>query len=170
MRLLFVLDSSLTASISIHAPAKGATELIKVLDAWWYDFNPRTREGCDGLIDARLRFLMSFQSTHPRRVRPIGLQAKCYQLSISIHAPAKGATRFICWVSKKWKEFQSTHPRRVRPLWEWRLITRKLISIHAPAKGATTFAESTEKTILRFQSTHPRRVRLPKKLLTVGIS
>ena len=54
-------------------------------------FNPRTREGCD---EPSARVL--------------------YQLKVSIHAPARGATTplqrtiFPAW-------FQSTHPRGVRP-------------------------------------------------------
>ena len=56
--------------ISIHAPVKGATRLhdYKVEIVW--DFNPRTREGCDDIT-----VLKSF-----------------YVIFISIHAPVKGAT------------------------------------------------------------------------------
>ena len=55
-----------------------------------------------------------FQSTLPRRERPRDDLRKVYEIGISIHAPAKGAT-----------------PKRTRVMW------RVLISIHAPAKGAT---------------------------------
>ena len=103
----------LTAQISIHAPAKGAT-----LTAWWTgsqtifqstlprrerqkkmrltswetDFNPRSREGSD-------------------RVTALESAPK---VTISIHAPAKGATA-----------------KAVND------INNSTISIHAPAKGAT---------------------------------
>ena len=33
--------------ISIHAPAKGATQDLQGNQDTWHDFNPRTREGCD---------------------------------------------------------------------------------------------------------------------------
>ena len=35
--------------ISIHAPVKGATIYIASFKSRYKDFNPRTREGCDGL-------------------------------------------------------------------------------------------------------------------------
>ena len=77
--------------ISIHAPARGAT-LQNLLSAYTQnDFNPRSREGSD----------------------PIGSEKKS-QIPISIHAPARGATA-------------STLPGF--------LFYR--ISIHAPARGAT---------------------------------
>ena len=56
---------------------------------------------------------------------------------ISIHAPAKGATKTAKGTLDRRKIFQSTLPRRERlynPKWE--NATMK-ISIHAPAKGAT---------------------------------
>ena len=79
--------------ISIHAPAKGATTITRRGPKDSYDFNPRTREGCD---------------RYGRELR--GKYSK-----ISIHAPAKGATR-----RKPWG------------------LTDESISIHAPAKGATS--------------------------------
>ena len=56
--------------ISIHAPVKGATGPINRMVKRFYDFNPRTREGCDAPVFAD------------------GRQA----FDISIHAPVKGAT------------------------------------------------------------------------------
>jgi len=61
--------ASVEAVISIHAPAKGATQGNTNSFITKADFNPRTREGCDAVP---LRFLSAFE--------------------ISIHAPAKGAT------------------------------------------------------------------------------
>ena len=56
--------------ISIHAPVKGATDHVRRHGPPDRDFNPRTREGCDGadLVD-------NGRQDH-----------------ISIHAPVKGAT------------------------------------------------------------------------------
>ena len=75
-------------------------------------FNPRTREGCD---------------------EHYGTHWELWQ--VSIHAPARGATRSIgrCWTEAR---FQSTHPRGVRQ------------------EGRHLFPER-----LWFQSTHPRGVR-----------
>ena len=99
--------------ISIHTPAKGATVYgLKSSRSIW-NFNPHTREGCDG----------------------IGcINNLC--LFISIHTPAKGATVILpapriilSYFNPHTREgcdflvyahydilclFQSTHPRRVR--------------------------------------------------------
>ncbi len=56
--------------ISIHAPAKGATNNMEEKDNGKNYFNPRSREGSD----------QAYQSDFA-------------DLIISIHAPAKGATR-----------------------------------------------------------------------------
>ena len=76
--------------ISIHAPARGATAQRTHYAQTSYDFNPRTREGCD------------------RQHRDSAVQSL-----ISIHAPARGAT---CDVDATLSTlaFQSTHPRGVR--------------------------------------------------------
>ena len=58
--------------ISIHAPVKGATVLLRVLLVSLAYFNPRTREGCD--------------------TQAFGLPNGI--IIISIHAPVKGATAF----------------------------------------------------------------------------
>ena len=56
-------------------------------------FNPRTRVGCDTPSwYARSVFLM-FQSTHPRGVRRLKLNAAEIKSLVSIHAPAWGATQ-----------------------------------------------------------------------------
>ena len=57
-------------TISIHAPVKGATSLRAVCRWLLVNFNPRTREGCDG---------------------GNGHYWDAHSL-ISIHAPVKGAT------------------------------------------------------------------------------
>jgi len=124
-------------AISIHTPAKGATQKEFLLI---YEF--------------------LFQSTHPRRVRlhePGFLQCR---RQISIHTPAKGATLSIFRSFAPSSKFQSTHPRRVRRLGCLRSSSMSLnfnphtregcdfpkkpdyrrenfISIHTPAKGAT---------------------------------
>ena len=123
-----------------------------------FDFNPRTREGCDDYCRKESKWLIQFQSTHPRRVRLdlkfssksqefISIHApakgatkkqvdKHNSVIISIHAPAKGATTFP-HVFGSSTLFQSTHPRRVRRMLHGLLANQSFISIHAPAKGAT---------------------------------
>ena len=78
------------------------------------DFNPRSREGSDAIGEEVIGVDYKFQSTLPRRERQYRLVSALCKLSISIHAPAKGAT--MC------KLTDTFVPE---------------ISIHAPAKGAT---------------------------------
>ena len=80
--------------VSIHAPAKGATSRARRTRTSRPGFNPRTREGCDAWLamDGMSGFL--FQSTHPRRVRPLHGVSLRLPRGVSIHAPAKGATMF----------------------------------------------------------------------------
>ncbi len=81
--------------ISIHAPAKGATmagsfkaseEIISI---------HAPAKGATHCGDGRGKYGITFQSTHPRRVRQRPLHLKKNPLRISIHAPAKGATAFF---------------------------------------------------------------------------
>ena len=130
---------------------------------WWRrcrcSFNPRTRVGCDTSSQTTDVSQDTFQSTHPRGVRP----ARAFDVEqmepVSIHAPAWGATtstattacgrdgfnprtRVGCdcdMVSSVafFRLFQSTHPRGVRRShWRW-IRTARSVSIHAPAWGAT---------------------------------
>ena len=129
-----VYDDSI---ISIHAPAKGATIYGKWGRVDLADFNPRSREGSDCPLDG------------PTLVG-----------QISIHAPAKGATSTVPDDYPQYCVFQSTLPRRERQISicshqpfqhfnprsregsdgnaDIRGSNRRNISIHAPAKGATT--------------------------------
>ena len=107
----FVYD--IPHEVSIHAPTKGATPVRRPCASRPEGFNPRTHEGCDGAVELEVsvkqvsihaptkgatwfsaygRQVLSFQSTHPRRVR-------------------------LRWPSGQmiFGQFQSTHPRRVRP-------------------------------------------------------
>jgi len=121
--------------VSIHAPARGATDLctnktLKMLfqsthpqgvrrddcRLWGAgeSFNPRTRKGCDFLYGnnnkTKLCFnprtrkgcdppqllivagMQKFQSTHPQGVRLYDVCGIFGIQSVSIHAPARGAT------------------------------------------------------------------------------
>ena len=63
------------------------------------------------------------------------------RLTISIHAPARGATMVDKNGKRIW-EFQSTLPRGERRRRQKRLWTFWTISIHAPARGATRQANT----------------------------
>ncbi len=87
-------EDSYCLLISIHAPAKGATSGRRVLETITTDFNPRSREGSDEFKCKHCGIVTVFQSTLPRRERPLISTAMARApLPISIHAPAKGATR-----------------------------------------------------------------------------
>ena len=109
-----IVRSSPSAVISIHAPAKGATCISAVTIPTSNDFNPRSREGSDLRLVRKCRFTYRFQSTLPRRERRPISSGDQTPYCISIHAPAKGATKNNSWKCRYWG-----------------------ISIHAPAKGAT---------------------------------
>ena len=98
-------------------------------------FNPRSREGSDSTSE------------------------RCICLgSVSIHAPAKGATMFSCQCVLF--NFVSIHaPAKGATVSVEYLINGKEVSIHAPAKGATKMGNGSMYHV-EFQSTLPRRERL----------
>ena len=99
--------------ISIHAPARGATSTVNSNSTAFSNFNPRSREGSDDYDTVNFWQARDF---NPRSREG----SDAYELSqptgynISIHAPARGAT-----------------------LIGVRRANDKRISIHAPARGAT---------------------------------
>ena len=153
-------------AVSIHAPAKGATGRSRssCRRTWSFNpraregrdprnashargktgFNPRAREGRDSLVSSPLAPFTGFQSTRPRRARPQSSGHSISQFTVSIHAPAKGATTL-------------THS----------IPLHSVVSIHAPAKGATAGAYATDSSST-FQSTRPRRARRLAPALVEG--
>ena len=159
---------------------RGATSQITHTVSGERNFNPRTREGCDfplmmvfqgyiifqsthprGVrlsIASRSGRAIRFQSTHPRGVRPDKVIVEAPQTVISIHAPARGATRRVR---------RPAYDRRISIHAPARGATQRQrdghrgdrISIHAPARGATPASAAFSGDSLRFQSTHPRGVR-----------
>ena len=145
-------------SVSIHAPARGATNtVLKAFDRSGVSIHAPAR-GATGVC-ARLA----------ERVR------------VSIHAPARGATvalanspsifipfqsthphgvrqQFGCKCHNSFSLFQSTHPHGVRRVIVQSCLRYFRVSIHAPARGATVFA-GLNLSRNQFQSTHPHGVR-----------
>jgi len=146
--------------VSIHAPARGATQ-------YSYKTYPYNKFQSTHPRGVRLPshsphiYKGRFQSTHPRGVRQDSpgipeaeekgfnprTRAGCdfyrycihiNQYPVSIHAPARGATCTFPPGSNKRKEFQSTHPRGVRRDKSVRCKKGFRVSIHAPARGATS--------------------------------
>ena len=122
--IIIVLQCS---NVSIHAPAKGATELIRKSFTISQCFNPRSREGSDFSKGGNVMKDRMFQSTLPRRERPGQKRGK----SIA-------------------GEFQSTLPRRERPTLDGSSIGEIGVSIHAPAKGATMYQDRWRSSQRRF--------------------
>ena len=108
----------IAAQVSIHAPAWGATpRVLPMMGGQEFQsthprgvrrsdagelarhrsrFNPRTRVGCDVAYQVACDGYNMFQSTHPRGVRPDSEPAGSTGGSVSIHAPAWGATNCRC--------------------------------------------------------------------------
>ena len=108
--------SEFLGSVSIHAPAWGATPPDAGSFLGSPGFNPRTRVGCDvGKLQAGRQGRGRFQSTHPRGVRRNSQRLQTCGHLVSIHAPAWGATFLMRILFPLLLLFQSTHPRGVRP-------------------------------------------------------
>mgnify|MGYP001061516274 CR=1 FL=1 len=116
--------------VSIHAPARGATMWLPTLFDLLGGFNPRPRARGDVCTDTSIPFTRLFQSTPPREGRPAVSKARVRAVLVSIHAPARGATR---------QNIRGRGPTDV--------------SIHAPARGATYGATTS---VALDQSFNPR--------------
>ncbi len=145
--------------ISIHAPTRGATfRANKDFFRTTY-FNPRSHERSDINSDCVLSSSLLFQSTLPREERHGSSYYSYNLITISIHAPTRGATtlwslprtqkhdfnprshersdlHIINMLYLAWK-FQSTLPREERLTRIALFEKAHAISIHAPTRGAT---------------------------------
>ena len=106
--------SSLRMTVSIHAPARGATTRASV-PPYQNGFNPRARVGRD--LSAAWQ-IMSVSCFNPRA--RAGRDAvvdhdSVRMIDVSIHAPARGAT-LLSMLRAQLVEFQSTRPRGARRL------------------------------------------------------
>ena len=117
-------------AISIHAPASGATQVKPSVSKRRMrfqstlprverhskghhhiqstDFNPRSREWSDGRRNSSNNTKRRFQSTLPRVERLVTIGKALPNMSISIHAPASGATMFQ---SAGWQNLTHFNPR-----------------------------------------------------------
>ena len=138
----------------------------------------------------RLPLAKRFQSTLPRGERRDGATTAFNLPSVSIHAPARGAT-WTCNMGVTEDMFQSTLPRGERPLHHCLEPAEQVVSIHAPARGATpiqrslllltsvsihapargaTQMELDQILFIKFQSTLPRGERLHVCLLSFNFN
>ena len=125
-------------SISIHAPAWGATTDSAV--SWLHraDFNPRTRMGCDFSSQPSPSLGDVFQSTHPHGVRHGSAEVRNHQDDFNPRT-RMGCDGHIALCPRWINKFQSTHPHGVRQPKTDGNPKIRAISIHAPAWGATPY-------------------------------
>ena len=99
-----------------------------------------------------------FQSTHPHGVRHRSTNGYDKAITVSIHAPTRGAT-FANFISKPTFKFQSTHPHGVRHESTLRIFTRLRFNPRTHT-GCDYFCGINYYRYVQFQSTHPHGVRL----------
>ena len=116
-------------TVSIHAPARGATSSSSALPPRRTCFNSRAREGRDRYLFGAGVAVATFQFTRPRGARRLRGREHKSSIFVSIHAPARGATH-------KRQRCPASHD----------------VSIHAPARGATVFTSSSSRSRLCFNS------------------
>ncbi len=157
--------------ISIHAPARGATQNKLPYLFANRNFNPRSREGSDIVRDAVWYFTLQFQSTLPRGERrgttstPTGsttFQSTLPRGERLIVIPSHGQLypfqstlprgERLGWQTSQilYDTFQSTLPRGERLYGTAPVQGTELISIHAPARGATKDAVLINNNTLHF--------------------
>jgi len=120
-------------------------------------FNPRTRMGCDTRSPGRTTPSWSF-NPRTRMGCDLFFTTEYYQLTVSIHAPAWGATNSVCIIIKG-SQFQSTHPHGVRRSYLKLLFNFALFQSTHP-HGVRPLIAAAYDCQLLFQSTHPHGVRL----------
>jgi len=87
----YIFQPANTQTVSIHAPARGATPFMSLVVKKYLGFNPRSREGSDSLFTgAGQLFYVSIHA--PARGATPHLSEPHRSIRVSIHAPARGAT------------------------------------------------------------------------------
>ena len=124
-----------TSTVSIHAPARGATSVGPGGPSRCPCFNPRTREGCDHDLIANA---LGEECFNPRTREGCDGMCRCWRNRAGRFNPRtrEGCDSGRVLPSVTDQVFQSTHPRGVR----------------RPKRGNLPYAK-------KFQSTHPRGVR-----------
>ena len=100
-------------------------------------FNPRTPCGVRRSCHAIFLFYLLFQSTHPLRGATHPALCRCKVAEISIHAPARGATRSATTGAHTFRHFNPRTREGCDLGSPRRRAMERFISIHAPARGAT---------------------------------
>ena len=122
--------------ISIHAPARGATQRVEAA-AQIVEISIHAPARGATHDQEHLEACQKISIHAPARGATCGGRKPAPGNQISIHAPARGATRTAA-VKSFGVVFQSTLPRGERRSGQKHRSYRCWISIHAPARGATT--------------------------------
>ena len=109
----FLRPRSPEAQISIHAPARGATKRATGSCENLMNFNPRSREGSDDVVCHIIRSIDYF-NPRSREGSDWETFGNGQDGDISIHAPARGATCRHIHYDFSYFKFQSTLPRGER--------------------------------------------------------
>ena len=87
-----IVDQEISTIISIHAPARGATQYQPSKLFFLLRFQSTLPRGERRISVVLMSAASLFQSTLPRGERHDNMQYLCNEYNISIHAPARGAT------------------------------------------------------------------------------
>ena len=109
-----MFHTTTTDYISIRAPAKGATVANRPCDKAQCNFNPRSREGSDTVPGIPVLRYKNFNPRSREGSDPEHCPFSKTLPSISIRAPAKGATLYLNSFCRSKARFQSALPRRER--------------------------------------------------------
>ena len=135
---------------------RGATDTRKQ-DVFFVDISIHApHAGCDALGHDWGAYVQTFQSTHPRGVRLFQEYTKIGVATISIHAPARGATAIVVFLLPT-VTFQSTHPMRgATPVSSSPPVSSSDFNPRTPC-GVRHAMMTYATFIALFQSTHPMR-------------
>ena len=148
-------DHAGAADVSIHAPARGATtasvagQLLRLRC-----FNPRARAGRDNVIARTMRWTKCF-NPRARAGRDLAMPASVPSQSLFQSTRPRGARRVLgdaaslCRFNPRARAGRDDLPP---------LLQRPCVSIHAPARGATWYWRGYLRCS-QFQSTRPRGAR-----------
>ena len=98
--------------VSIHAPARGATTSGKGVSSGRKCFNSRARKGRDVVLYSHIFLPLVFQFTRPQGARPHIVHWFARVRCVSIHAPARGATHG--GVRRRWSRGFNSRARKGR--------------------------------------------------------
>ena len=131
-------------SISIHAPARGATCPAGVFGRWRPLFQSTLPRGeRQKLQYISTRTIAIFQSTLPRGERLETQKTSGSQSELSIHAPARGATYSPHEIKERLQINFNPRSREGSDEDVTTKVDSLEISIHAPARGATSTYQHT---------------------------